>query len=103
MLKPIQNSSQWSGKATFNVLGVAFKINTPSVEVKLSFLEESRPFPVAPCLSQEVNLQLAEMCSHAHPEGQTGDGEEMQKWSSEDAHLPEPPLAETAGSSTDHC
>lgn len=83
MLKPIQNSSQRSGKATFSVLGVTFKINMLSVGVKLSFLEESCPFLVTPCLSQEVSLQLAETYSHIHPEG-----EEMQKHSSEDARLP---------------
>lgn len=97
MLKPIQNSSQQSGKATFNVLGVTFKINTVSVEVKLSFLEESCPFPVPLYLSWEIVigarsslalLGLAEMYSHTRSEGKTGDGEKRQKWSSEDAHLP---------------
>lgn len=97
MLKLIQNSSQQSGKATFSVVGVTFKINRVYVEVKVRFLVESHPFPAIPCLSQEVVIRvqsshallgLAEMYSHTHPEGKTGDGKERQKGSSEDTHLP---------------
>jgi len=71
-------------------------------------LEESHPFPLTPCLSQEVATGawsslalpgLAEMYSHTHPEGKMGwrgEAEVVQ----EDTHLPQPPLAITEGRET---